>query len=255
MDFTGTRAEIQQRMAATRDLAARRMAVLHELSPRRGERVLDIGCGAGLLLREIGLSTGPHGFAAGVDISADQIEAATRECEGVPGVRATVGSVDGLDYPDAVFDAAVAAHVIEYLDDPRAALAEIRRVLKPGARLVVLATNWDADFWHGPEAELTGPVVAAWRREVPWPNLPAQLGPMLATTGFSALRQVPVPVVNPGLGEDSLALWMSRLLAVVAEESGADARPASWLAALDRADAAGEFFYSSVPILTTAVAV
>lgn len=242
-------------MAATRDLAARRMAVLHELAPRRGERILEIGCGAGLLLREIGLSTGPHGLAAGIDISPDQIAAAVRECDGVPGVKASVGSADALDWPDGVFDAAVAAHVIEYLDDPRAALSEIRRVLKPGARLVVLATNWDADFWHGPEPELTGPVVAAWRQEVPWPNLPAQLGPMLAKAGFSALRQVPVPVVNPGLGEDTLALWMSRLLAVVAEERGAKARPASWLAALDRADASGEFFYSSVPILTTAIAV
>lgn len=255
MDFTGTRAEIQQRMAATRDLAARRMAVLHELSPRRGERILEIGCGAGLLLREIGLSVGAHGLAAGVDISPDQIAAAERECDGVPGVRAAVGSIAGLEWPDAVFDAAVAEHVLEYLDDPRAALFELRRVMKAGARLVVLATNWDADFWHGPEPELTNPVVAAWRAEVPWPNLPAQLGPMLAAAGFSATRQVPVPVVNSGLGEDTVALWMSRLLAVAAEESGAQARPASWLAALDRADAAGEFFYSSVPILTTAVAV
>lgn len=254
MEFTGTRAEIQQRMAATRDLAARRMAILHELAPRRGERILEIGCGAGLLLREIGLAVGPHGLAAGIDISPDQIIAAARECAEVPGVQATVGDARRLDRPDAVFDGAVAAHVIEYLDDPAPALTEIRRVLKPGGRFVCLATNWDADFWHGPEAELTAPVVAAWRAQVPWPNLPARLGPMLNAAGFTGLRQVPVPVVNPGLSDHSLALWMSRLLAIVAEETGAPARPASWLTALDRADAAGEFFYSSVPILTTAIA-
>ncbi len=63
MEFTGEIAEIQQR------LAARRHAVLQELAPRRGERVVEVGCGAGLLLRDIGLALGPHGLAAGVDIS------------------------------------------------------------------------------------------------------------------------------------------------------------------------------------------
>ncbi|MEL6577468.1 MAG: methyltransferase domain-containing protein, partial [Pseudomonadota bacterium] len=76
MEFLGTSAALQRRMAETRDLAQRRLAILHELAPRRGERVLEIGCGAGLLLREIALATGAHGLAAGVDISPDQVAAA-----------------------------------------------------------------------------------------------------------------------------------------------------------------------------------
>jgi len=76
MEFTGKIAEIQRAMAATGDLAGRRLAVLHELGPHRGERVFEIGCGSGLLLREIGLAVGPHGLAMGLDLSADQITAA-----------------------------------------------------------------------------------------------------------------------------------------------------------------------------------
>ena len=73
MEFTGEIAEIQQRLAASHEMAVRRNAVLQELAPRRGERVIEVGCGAGLLLRDIGLALGPHGLAAGVDISPDQI--------------------------------------------------------------------------------------------------------------------------------------------------------------------------------------
>lgn len=80
MEFTGEIATIQQRLAACHEMAARRHAVLQELAPRRGERVIEVGCGAGLLLREIGLALGPHGLAAGVDVSPDQIAAAAREC-------------------------------------------------------------------------------------------------------------------------------------------------------------------------------
>lgn len=254
MEFTGPSADLQQRMAATRDLAQRRLALLHELAPRRGARVLEIGCGAGLLLREIGLAVGAHGLAAGVDVSADQIAAAARECEGVPGVRTEVCNAAALPFPDAVFDAAVAAHVIEYVEDPRALLREVRRVLKPGARFVCLATNWDSDFWHGADPALTATVVAAWKAQVPWPNLPARIGPMLAETGFDALRQVPVPVVNTSLSEDLLAPWMARLMAIAAESTDRDAAR-DWLASLEASDETGEFFFSSVPILTTATAV
>lgn len=251
MEFTGISAGLQQGMAATRDLAQRRLAILHELSPRRGERVLETGCGAGLLLREIGLAVGPHGLAHGIDLSPDQIAAARCTTAEIPGVRAEEGDAARLDLPDAVFDAAVAAHVIEYLDAPHTALAEIRRVLKPGARFVCLATNWDSDFWHGPSSEIAAPVLAAWRAAVPWPNLPARLGPMLQAAGFGARRQVPLPVVNTALSEDLLAPWMARLMAETAPPDAGRA----WLEAIAEADAAGELFFTSVPILTTAVAV
>ncbi len=45
MEFTGEIAEIQQRLAASHEMAVRRNAVLQELAPRRGERVLEVGCG------------------------------------------------------------------------------------------------------------------------------------------------------------------------------------------------------------------
>jgi len=255
MQFTGEIAAIQQRLAECRDLAARRQAVLEELAPRRGERVLEIGCGAGLLLREIGLGIGPHGLAAGVDVSPDQIAAAAEACTAVPAVRPVVGDARALGYPDAVFDAAIAVQVIEYIDDVPAALAETRRVLKPGGRLLCLATNWTSAFWHGADPELTAEITAAWDRHAPHPNLPARLRPMLAHAGFAAIRQVPVPVVNPDLHEQSFAYWIARLMAAFAVQRGmAEPRARDWLDSLDAAESRGEFFFSLVPILTAAAA-
>ena len=255
MEFVGEIARIQQRLAVTQELAARRAAVLEALGPRRGERVLEVGCGAGLLLREIGLAVGPHGLAAGVDISPDQIKVAERECEGVPAVVPKTADIRALDYPDAVFDAAVAVQVVEYIDDVAGAVAELRRVLKTGGRFLCLATNWDSAFWHGADPELTRAMAAAWQGHAPHPNLPARLSPLLVTAGFRGVRQIPVPVVNPSLHENSFAYWTARLMAAHAAREGMEAdRAQSWLDQLERAEEADEFFFSSVPILTTATA-
>ena len=255
MEFTGEIAQIQQRLAMTQELAARRNAVLEALVPRRGERVLEVGCGAGLLLRDIGLAVGPHGLAAGVDVSPDQIYAAEQECAGVPAVKPEVADIRALTYPREVFDAAVAVQVVEYIEDVAAALAEIRRVLKTGGRLLCLATNWDSAFWHGADPGLSREMMTVWDGHAPHPNLPARLSPLLVATGFRAVRQLPVPIVNSSLHENSFAYWAARLMASYAISTGfPQERAQAWLDQLEKAEEADEFFFSSVPILTTATA-
>lgn len=256
MEFRGEIAEIQQRLAASAEMAARRQAVLETLTPRRGERVLEVGCGAGLLLREIGLAVAPHGLATGIDLSPDQIAAAEAECTGVPATQAQIGDATALPYPAAVFDAVAAVQVVEYIADAPTALAEIRRVLKPGGRFLCLATNWDSAFWHGAEEAETRALLALWSRHAAWPNLPARIGPMLARAGFGPARQIPVPIVNPRFEPGAFAFWIARLMAAFAEGEGmAPERPRAWISALTEAEARGEFFFSSVPILTTARAI
>ncbi|GMG81953.1 hypothetical protein LNKW23_11660 [Paralimibaculum aggregatum] len=255
MEFTGEIAEIQQQLARCSDIAARRLAVAQTLAPRRGERLLEIGCGAGLLLRELALAVGPHGLAAGLDISPDQIGAAEAECTGIPAAKPEIGDVRALGYGDAVFDAAVAVQAVEYVPEVETALAEIRRVLKAGGRFHCLATNWTSSFWHGPEIGLTARIASAWENHAAHPNLPARLAPMLARAGFTGIRQLPVPIVNADFGPAAFAYWLARLMAAhAAREGTAPGTAEAWLAALAAADAEGEFFFSSVPILTTAIA-
>jgi SAM-dependent methyltransferase len=93
-------------------------------------RILDIGCGEGQLTRLAARLDGVE-LAVGIDPTWNQIRVA-RERGGATGfVRA---GADGLPFPDASFDAAVACLVFEHIDAVDEAIAEIARVLRPGGR-------------------------------------------------------------------------------------------------------------------------
>ncbi|HME73808.1 MAG TPA: class I SAM-dependent methyltransferase [Myxococcota bacterium] len=107
-------------------------------------RVLDVGCGRGVLLREIA----ERGFEAhGVEVNASAARGADPRAE----VRIAPRLADA-GYPAAFFDEVVIWHVLEHLRDPRDTLEEVRRILRPGGRLVVAVPNFSSAqaHWAGP---------------------------------------------------------------------------------------------------------
>jgi ubiquinone/menaquinone biosynthesis C-methylase UbiE len=210
MQYEGDLAALQRRLAETSDLVQRRLAVLDALAVQPGEAVLEVGCGGGALLPSFAASVAPSGRIVGIDQSADQIAAARRLCAGMSGVETAVQDLRQLPYRDACFDAVVAVQVIEYLDQPAAALSELRRVTSIHGRLVILATNWDTVFWNCGVPELTRLVQEAWRGHAPHPNLPAELRPLLEGVGFRIVRQSPVTILNAAYHEDAFAYWAAR---------------------------------------------
>lgn len=94
--------------------------------------VLDIGCGTGGFLRQL-TEHGHHGPLAGVDIRP----AALAALADIPGVLACQASAQALPFADSTFTRVTALHVIYYLRDPAAALAEFARVTAPGGRIGV----------------------------------------------------------------------------------------------------------------------
>ena len=116
--------------------AKRRTYDLLALCP--GERVLDIGCGAGDDVRALADIVGPAGYAVGIDASQTMIDAARRRAADSSVVADFfVGDAEHLDFPDASFDACRADRVLQHLDSLSNAVAQMARVLRPGGRVVV----------------------------------------------------------------------------------------------------------------------
>lgn len=257
MEYRGDIAEVQRRLSQTSDLHRRRLAVLDAISVQPRERVLEVGCGGGIMLPMLAAAVGEIGRVVGIDISPDQIAAANALCADTNIVEAAVHDAKKLPYGDASFDAVVAIQVIEYLDQPSKALSELRRVCGIGGRIVILATNWDTMFWNGGASDLTARVQAAWRLHAPFPNLPAVLRPMLGDAGFRTIRQSPVPIINNAYHEDTFAYWAARLILAFAKGRSliSPTEGDDWIRQLEDAQASGTFFFSSTAVLTTAVAV
>jgi len=120
--------------AAIRSSRAARVRMVLRSHPEPGA-VLDVGCGRGLMLAELGR----RGWkAVGVEMS----EAASRHAREELGLDVRVGELTALELPASSFDVVCFFHVLEHLPDPDAALAEARRVLKPDGRLLVEVPNF-----------------------------------------------------------------------------------------------------------------
>lgn len=103
---------------------------------QRGERALDLGCGDGKF-------TGPLADAGAQPVGADVAEAALRRARAVhPGIRFVRTSTEGqLPFEDGAFDVVWASEVIEHVADTARWLSEVRRVLRPGGRLLLTTPN------------------------------------------------------------------------------------------------------------------
>ena len=96
--------------------------------------VLECACGTGLLTAV--LAPRCRSVAA-TDFSEKMLARAEKKCAKLGNVRFEKADILRLPYPDAQFDAVVAANVIHLLDEPLRALAELRRVCRPGGRLII----------------------------------------------------------------------------------------------------------------------
>lgn len=111
-----------------------RRAILDALALDSGDRLLDVGCGGGLLLRDA-LELGAA--ASGIDHSEDMVRLAQ---ERAPGSTVVLAGADRLPFPDASFTAVSMSVVFFFLDSPVAALQEAQRVLTSGGRIAVYTT-------------------------------------------------------------------------------------------------------------------
>jgi ubiquinone/menaquinone biosynthesis C-methylase UbiE len=112
-----------------------------EISPT--DTILDVACGTGeferLLLAEYSSQQ-----IVGVDISEKMLAIAKQKCSAYPQVSFQIASVSTLPFDNDSFDVIVSANSFHYFDAPLAALKEMRRVLKPDGKVIIL--DWCRDY-------------------------------------------------------------------------------------------------------------
>ena len=130
-----------------------RRALVEEVRPRDGQRILDVATGTGMVAAE--LRRRADCTVVGVDQSAAMLARARARFAGGDAGRVELleAQAERLPFADASFDGLTFTYLLRYVDDPPATLAELARVVKPGGRVASL------EFGVPPLA----PARAAWR--------------------------------------------------------------------------------------------
>ncbi|MCU7826157.1 methyltransferase domain-containing protein [Kitasatospora sp. DSM 101779] len=143
------------RVAATELGRSYKKRMLDELDVRPGSTVLDLGCGPGTDLDALAGAAGPTGRVVGLDHDRAAVGTATARTAGRPTVEVRLGDLHDLPLPDGAADRARTDRVLQHVADPGRALAEIRRVLRPGGRLVMGEPDWGTLTVDHPDSALT----------------------------------------------------------------------------------------------------
>ena len=110
-------------------------AAIEAVAPAAGERILDVGCGAGASSLALTARVGAGGQVLGVDISEPLIGRARALAPQDMPVRFQVADASSVELPDAAFDILFSRFGVLFFDDPTAAFAHLRRALRPGGRV------------------------------------------------------------------------------------------------------------------------
>jgi SAM-dependent methyltransferase len=196
------------------------------LLPQPGERVLDVGCGAGTA--ELILSALQPGGAhfVGIDLVRARLRDAKRAMR-EQGVVAELATADAARLPFAAesFDAAFAVAVLQHVPKPRAVIDHLRRVLRPGGRLVLAEPDNAARYWFSEPA--SGHEVFAHAcefyslvEEAAGEDADPSIGPrvprLLRAAGFEIAAVHLVPVSLTRSGAPVPRVWDERRAAIAA---------------------------------------
>jgi len=158
----------------------------------KGARVLDVGTGTGTAALA---AAGRGARVSAVDADAGMVAAAR-----AAGVDARIGALPELPYRDAQFDAIIGNFVLNHVGRPRAALADLHRVLRPGGRLAL--TTWSVRRGAGQDllgraCEAGGAVPPAYIPRLDpaqdWDRTPEGLAQLLGEAGFVTAEAAELP--------------------------------------------------------------
>jgi SAM-dependent methyltransferase len=217
-----------------------RQRVNDRLAARPGDRVLDVGCGAGHGLLDLAAK---GVVAVGLDRS-EAMARATRQRAAEQGqsVRVMRADCHALPFPAGSFDGCRVERVLQHIESPTIALAEIRRVLRPGGGIAVLEPDWESLAITSDRPAVSSAVVATNCAAHRHPSIGRQLAGLLTSAGFDGVQTWTDPVVWTSLRDLREIVPIDSLLhrAVTAGDVSAADR-AAWLQEQEQRSQSGQF--------------
>ena len=156
-----------------------------------GERLIDVGCGLGEAALALTIDLGADGEVVGIDASTAMLEVARDRATAAPcPMRFTVGDTLALDETSLSFDVARCERTLQWLTDPRAAVDELARVLRPGGRMSLIDTDWSTlrlDVGDDTIAAMVCDAMQTERRRAS--NIGSRLGELVLAAGFNEVLE------------------------------------------------------------------
>jgi ubiquinone/menaquinone biosynthesis C-methylase UbiE len=236
-----------ERMGRTEAELAARRRYLDLLAPCPGERIVDVGAGTGLITLDIAARVNPGGRVVAVDPSAallDHARGAAKAARLSEVFEVEVGDGRALPFANRTFHAAFCHWVLLHVDAGSAIVRELKRVTRPGGRVVCVEMDWETAIVYPGERALTRRILnfSNDRHVEGWSG--RRLTSLFKECGF--VDVVVEPIVDVDQSGDAVWLDFVKERAQNAVEGGivSDAEARAWTGAIEAAAVADRYFFA-----------
>lgn len=182
------------------------------LDLQTGEAVLEVGCGTGVFLPALAAAVGERGSVVAIDHAASFLaQAQERIAEAGVSANVTLREADAmaLPFPDDSFDAAHCERVLMHLEDPAGAIVEMRRVVRPGGRVVAAEVFAEGATTDHPDPETNTAIFRAMVSGIRNPRMGIQLRRLFLRAGLEDVRGTVVADFETELDPDEMDEYRS----------------------------------------------
>ena len=244
--FDQAGAERLEKIYLTPDVVQQREQIFQLLDVKLGMNALDIGCGPGLTTLSLAQAVGSVGHVDAIDIAPPMLQLAARRCADAKQVAFHQADVSQLPFANASFDVALATQVYEYVADVDSALRELWRVMKPGAQVLLVDTDWESCVWACRDEARMRRMMQGWSQHIPHPQLPRTLIQRMQGAGFADVQAHTIPLMNMNYSTDTFSGGMMGFIAsfVGGLPDFGPKLAADWQADVQTMKDAGGYFFS-----------